>query len=717
MLRRLVTPGAGAQPGFTRWLLLGLLIPVIGIAQETPAAADTPDPVNLDSDWWQYIESAGDQIAPRIDNLVSGLETRIATLPASFLSDSARTVQEIREGLARYARLSNEQQISLDPLPPVRDHYRLEDTLELARKLRDMRLESEIERDDLLDREELAKQARKRLDNHRASYLKLEQQSTEKTLGGLTIIRDRTHVALAAEELRLLKPLVAKREQQVKALDQLLKQAIANLQSSTTDTAQYTLKVAEIGDRIEQLENEAARFRLGNISLAATPDEQAESRLNQQKLIDLDVRTATARLAQTEAALSAAFSHQREAASQSGEASGLGEISQRFREQLRQYSDARIKWRRATDSERRRAESQLSLVDTSEPRLEQIHRQRTAAADETLESLAALREQLARGETVLGIVDTDRAENTGLIESLWLRLQLMLSKVWTVTASFVSDSLFTINETPVTLLGIFRVLIILAIAWWLSKFVRHGLDRVSMSSDDAMNRASLYTLGRLLHYILITIGILIGLSSIGLDFTKLALFVSALGVGLGFGLQAIFSNFVAGLIILFEKSLKVGDFVELESGVTGEVREINIRSTLITTNDNIDILVPNSEFVSGRVINWTLREAYRRIKVPFGVAYGTDKDLVRKVVLEAANGVPFTLKTVARRVPQVWLVAFGDSSLNFELVVWLLPEAVNRPSAVQAAYTWEIETALSKAGIEIPFPQRDLHLRSGFAAS
>ena len=126
-----------------------------------------------------------------------------------------------------------------------------------------------------------------------------------------------------------------------------------------------------------------------------------------------------------------------------------------------------------------------------------------------------------------------------------------------------------------------------------------------------------------MHYLLLTIAIIIGLSSIGIDFTKFALFASALGVGMGFGLQILISNFVAGLITRFEKSLKVGDFVELKSGVTAELKEIKMRSPLMTTNDNIDILVPNSEFVGGRVTNWTLREAYRRVRIPFGVAYGT----------------------------------------------------------------------------------------------
>jgi small-conductance mechanosensitive channel len=193
--------------------------------------------------------------------------------------------------------------------------------------------------------------------------------------------------------------------------------------------------------------------------------------------------------------------------------------------------------------------------------------------------------------------------------------------------------------------------------------------------------------------------------------SKLALFASALGVGVGFGLQNLISNFVAGIMLLFEKTLKVGDFIELQSGLSGEVREINIRSTLVTTNDNVDVVVPNSEFVNGRVMNWTMREAYRRIHVPFGVAYGSDLELVRKAALEAATAVEHTLVDASRK-PQAWLTKFGDSSLDFELIVWLKPEAVKRPGAVQADYLWAIAAALKKYDLEIPFPQRDLHIRS-----
>lgn len=273
--------------------------------------------------------------------------------------------------------------------------------------------------------------------------------------------------------------------------------------------------------------------------------------------------------------------------------------------------------------------------------------------------------------------------------------------------------LFHVGDSPITTISLISAVAAVVIALLVSRLVRHGLDRVDRRSK-TLNRASIYTLGRIVHYLLLAVGFLVGLAALGIDTGKLAIFAGALGVGLGFGLQAIFNNFVSGLIILFERSLKVGDFVELESGVHGEVKEIRIRATRITTNDNIDILVPNSEFVSGRVVNWTLRETMRRVRVPFGVAYGSDKELVKKAALEAASEVPFTLANDGPRKPQVWLTGFGDSSLDFELVVWLTPDATKRPSAVKAAYTWQLETALGKYGLEIPFPQRDLHVRSVF---
>ena len=261
--------------------------------------------------------------------------------------------------------------------------------------------------------------------------------------------------------------------------------------------------------------------------------------------------------------------------------------------------------------------------------------------------------------------------------------------------------------------GLLAAALVLLVAWLLSVQARRALVRYGEHYPNT-NRASLYTVTRLLQYMVLVVGFLLALSLTGIPVGRLAVFAGALGVGLGFGLQTIFSNFISGLILLFDKSLKVGDFVELESGVHGEVRDVKIRATRIVTNDNIDILVPNSEFVSGRVTNWTYRDVSRRMRIPFGVAYGSDKETVKRAALEAACEVPFTLEQEGPRRPQVWLTGFGDSSLDFDLVVWLNAEAVKRPGAVKAAYNWALHSALQRHALEIPFPQRDLHLRSLF---
>ncbi|OMH26283.1 potassium transporter KefA [Motiliproteus sp. MSK22-1] len=283
---------------------------------------------------------------------------------------------------------------------------------------------------------------------------------------------------------------------------------------------------------------------------------------------------------------------------------------------------------------------------------------------------------------------------------------------WVGAFNLLTESLFKIGETPVTILGLFRVVLIITVALTLSSLLRRMLAKIAAHNEG--ENPALYTVGRLAHYVILLVGMMIALSSIGLDFSNIALVAGALSVGIGFGLQSIVNNFVSGLILLFERSLNVGDFIELDSGVLGVVMEINVRSTLINTNDNVDIIVPNSELVSAKVTNWTLRDTTRRMRIPFGVAYGTDKDLVRKAVLEAADRVPETLKGAKKHQPQVWLVRFGDSSLDFELVVWVSQAAAKRPAGVSAAYMWEIETSLRQYEIEIPFPQRDLHIRSHF---
>jgi small-conductance mechanosensitive channel len=278
--------------------------------------------------------------------------------------------------------------------------------------------------------------------------------------------------------------------------------------------------------------------------------------------------------------------------------------------------------------------------------------------------------------------------------------------------NFIYKPIITINEYPVTLLPLIKLLLIILFGYLISKTVTFFITRFEKKHkiDRSNNRSSLYLMHRLIHYFIIFISIMSGFSVLGINLGNITLIAGALSVGIGFGLQNLVSNFVSGLTIMFEKTLSVGDYIEIDGTTTGVVKEIRARSTRINTNDNIDIIIPNSDMVTNKVVNWTLKESIRRIKIPFGVAYGTDKELVKTAALEAASNVQYTLNNLQGKEPDVWLVGFGDNSVDFLLLVWVAHYGLRRPNRIKNYYLWELDTALKKYNIEIPFPQRDVHL-------
>jgi len=279
-------------------------------------------------------------------------------------------------------------------------------------------------------------------------------------------------------------------------------------------------------------------------------------------------------------------------------------------------------------------------------------------------------------------------------------------------STWLEFELFSVGNYSLSVYRLLSCLLIVLGTWIIARKLSGSLGQIARRRSH-LSSSQIYTFTRLTRYTLVAIGFLLALSSLGINFEKLAWIAGALGVGIGFGLQNIVSNFVSGIIILFEKSLRVGDFVELESGLLGEVREINIRSTLIRTMDNADILVPNSQFVSAQVNNWTLSDDLRRFSVRFGVAYGSDPSQVIRVITEAARKCPETQQEEGHQ-PAVIMTDFGDSSLNFMLTVWIKGDLVKRPGQVTSLYNLAIHRALTENNIEIPFPQRDIHIKSGY---
>ncbi|MCB0748279.1 MAG: mechanosensitive ion channel [Ignavibacteriae bacterium] len=271
--------------------------------------------------------------------------------------------------------------------------------------------------------------------------------------------------------------------------------------------------------------------------------------------------------------------------------------------------------------------------------------------------------------------------------------------------SILNFPLFTINQTSVTFLSIVLFLLILFLFIIISKLFKNRF-LLKILTKFNIDEGIQFTFSRISQYLIVFIGIVIAFQFIGVDLTGLAVVLGFLSVGIGFGLQNITSNFIAGLILLFERPIKVGDRVTV-SDTEGDVLHINIRSTTIRSLNNIAYIVPNSDFISTTVVNWSHIDKKIRVDLDVGVSYNSDLDLVLKVLKDLAMENKEILKTPE---PEVQLREFGDSSWNMKLRVWI--ENPNRHYYVRSDLNCAIVRKFKENGIEIPFPQRDLHIRS-----
>lgn len=275
----------------------------------------------------------------------------------------------------------------------------------------------------------------------------------------------------------------------------------------------------------------------------------------------------------------------------------------------------------------------------------------------------------------------------------------------------LTQNLFVLNEEGISVLDIGKVLLILILGFMFAAFYKRKImnlaterEKLSISSAKAIASAG--------YYIIALITFLIGLNSIGLDLSNLGLVAGALSIGIGFGLQTVVSNLAAGIILMFERTIRLGDYIEVSDTIRGTVSDMKMRSTTVTTNDNIDVIIPNSSFIQNNVVNWTLENDVRRIHIPFSVAYGTDNQKVEDVIMEELEHTDINyVKNVKKYPTVIWMTAMGSSSVDYELILWVRGIATKKPSGTKSDFLKFIYAALNKHHIEIPFPQLDLHMK------
>ena len=277
----------------------------------------------------------------------------------------------------------------------------------------------------------------------------------------------------------------------------------------------------------------------------------------------------------------------------------------------------------------------------------------------------------------------------------------------------INNPIIPIGE-GISILAITKFLLIFIIGFSIATFYRKKITNGTVHYLKNTTIATRTMLANLGYYFLVAITFVFGLKSVGIDLSSLTILVGALSVGIGFGLQNIVSNFISGIILIFEKSIQVGHIIEIGTGLRGKVTQINMRSSVITTFDNIDIIIPNSTLIQNNVINLTFSDDIRRLNVPFGVAYGSDIDEVIKTILDSLrNSALIYLRNLPEKAAKVRMTAMNASSIDFELLVWISenPDENGVGSSNMSDFLIFVYKTLQENNIEIPFPQMDVHLK------
>ena len=305
---------------------------------------------------------------------------------------------------------------------------------------------------------------------------------------------------------------------------------------------------------------------------------------------------------------------------------------------------------------------------------------------------------------------------TDLIESREIA-RLIRSFAWVIAAlnivgwlmpliHFLEGITFSLGQGEVSIFGLFTGILTMFVLVWLALVVT-GLLENWLRKVPAVNPSARVLLSKIARIVLISSAFLFAVSSVGIDLTVFAVFGGAIGVGLGFGLQKVVSNFVSGVILLMDRSIKPGDVVEI-SGTYGRINKLAGRYTSVISRDGREHLIPNEDMVTQTVINWTFSHRMVRRHLPVGISYKSDVDLAIALMIEAAEEVPRILKDPA---PRVLIKGFGDSAINLELRMWIR-DAKNGVSNVASEVNYKIWQKFNDKGVEFPYPQRDIHIVS-----
>lgn len=704
------------------WKYFFIILCVLGhtqalLGEDIPKSSvqgQPPDPGDLTGDWWLYFNTPeAKTFGEHTLNYGEILKAVVTSLPENKRAEASSFAEKILNNLR-----SIESQL-IKPLetppsaPPFREVYSLDDIITLDRSIR--RIELEIK-----NNQDLKAEQEKALDSYTSAFYKTLQQynkeqprSPTKTLLGLQVLENKTLIENTKLELKQLAAQINADATHISQLQDESDYAQDHLASSQSVLNRMKAELPRFEATWEQVHKQLREKESLATTLTSTqknPVGAAESLLFQQELLEAEIQTAAAHAEYLQAQIKLPIT-QYFVNSSGMDISGLKVHAEQWEALVHQYQTRLNEWTEATQKSIQRLSQSLSLPVQDDAQSKAIRKLQEEALNKAQVNLL----QIQRLDATLHDTEfLDRVLQEQVLSILGGKSWAAYMTEWVADtfgnlSTWLSKPLFTVGSTNINLLSILKLLVILLLVGWISRIITTTLSTLA-AKRKGIQKSLIYRITRLIHYFMLALGLVIALASIGFDFSSFVLIAGALGVGLGFGLQSIFNNFISGLIILFESELNVGDFIELDNGVRGEIREIKVRNTIVTTNDGTDILIPNSQLINNRVTNWTLSDPYRSVRINFTVPHGTDKDLVVKIVKEVAKNASCTLNKIGTPEPKVFLTKLGDIGMEFTLVVWVNERSTKRTLASQSEYLWAIDTILKEYGIEMPIPHYDVRI-------
>ena len=690
-----------------RFAILFLFFCSLSAEEQEKRVLETPNPLSLKNDWFQFFNVPNGVLQDKIETFQENLETQLSFLEDEDHEEILKSQREIIFNLKLYKKQKDQLSVKEKPKLQFLKEYSPSELMKVNQELNVVTTEIARLEDKISFEKSKLTRMQNLLDREILKYGELAQSSNERLFTGLKIIEHRVEVAIHRLEIDYMINKINYLREQKKLLNQELEFARKTLSVENISSESLTETKGLLSSRIKKAQEELEKLEKEHLR---TEDKGVESELlcclwNYQ-IITKSIEIENLRIQNAIKQLLEIISNPEEKDSAEAFAS--------WSKKIESAKESASQWQKRLTNDH----SQISkVIAKSMTDGEQLPNEEKEIADvhfELDQSFALLEElkiNISATEQFLKVLQSKIVEKKSLSETWLLQLKRYYTSTLDTFNEQVSHTLFYVKEHPVTIWTLLKALFTFIFALIISKYLRYILASKVLVGQ-RFTKSTRYIILRFLHYGVIILALLMALNIIGLDMTNLAIVAGALGVGIGFGLQNMVNNVLSGFTLLLNRYINVGDIVEMGKGEFATVQAVNLQFTHVQTFEGADVIIPNAELSASGLTNWTMRNQYRRFSVPFGVAYGTDKDKLEEVVLEKVNTLNFILKNY-KPYPNAHIrfASYGDSAMNFELIAWVDLRISTAHGIPVSAILWEIDNALSENGIEVPFPQRDLHLK------